>query len=193
MSFSKPLTEREKALEEAFFREQNAKLIESLRAKKAQSEQQEALSRVLGVRDQAVLAPLIGLGVRAESVTALVLAPLVAVAWADRQLDDEERRAILAAEEHYGIDPQSEAGKLLATWLQARPHESLIEVWSAYVKGLLKSLAPAERARLRTEILERSSRIASAFEKTFLRGGAPNRAEAGVLAKIEAAFAEAEA
>lgn len=193
MSFSKPLTEREKALEEAFFREQNARLIESLRAKKAQSEQQEALSRVLGVRDDAVLAPLLGLGVRAESVTALVLAPLVAVAWADRQLDDEERRAILAAEEHYGIDPKSEAGKLLSTWLEARPHESLIEVWSAYVKVLVKSLQPAERERLRSEILERSSRIARAFEKTFLRGGAPNRAEAGVLAKIEAAFAEADA
>lgn len=191
MSFSKPLTEREKALEEAFFREQNARLIESLKAKKAQSEQQEALSRVLGVQDAAVLAPLLGLGVRAESVAALVLAPLVAVAWADRQLDDDERRAILAAEQHYGIDPKSEAGKLLSTWLEARPHESLLEVWSAYVKQLVKSLKPAERERLRGEILERSSRIARAFEKTFLRGGGPTRAEADVLAKIEAAFSEA--
>lgn len=191
MSFSKPLTEREKALEEAFFREQNAKLIESLRAKKAQSEQQEALAKVLGVRNDAVLTPLLGLGVRAESVAALVLAPLVAVAWADHQLDDDERRAIVAAEQHYGIDPASEAGRLLSTWLEARPHESLLDAWTAYVRALAPSLAPAERDRLRDEILERSGRIARAFEKSFLRGGGPTRAEAAVLAKIEAAFAGA--
>lgn len=191
MSYSKPLTEREKALEDAFFRDENTRLIEALRTKQARAAQEQALAGVLGVRDDALLAPLVSLGVRAENVAALVLAPLVAVAWADRHLDPEERRAILAAEQHYGIDPASEAGKLLATWLEAQPHESLLETWSAYVKLLVKVLKPAERAALRSEIVERSSRIASAFEKSFLRGGGPTRAEATVLAKIEAAFADA--
>lgn len=191
MSYSKPLAEREKALEEAFFREQNAHLIDALRAKQARSAQQQALARVLGVPDDAVLSPLITLGVRSENVAALVLAPLVAVAWADRQLDPAERRAILAAESQYGIDPESEAGRLLASWLEARPHESLLDAWSGYVKLLCKVLKPDEREGLRNEIVGRSSRIARAFEKSLLRGGGPTRAESEALAKIEAAFADA--
>jgi hypothetical protein len=191
MSFSNPLTERLKALEDAFFREQNARLVEALRARQAQAEQKNALSAVLGVRDDSVLAPLVELGVRGESVTALVLAPLVAVAWADHRLEDHERQAILAAEQHYGIAPDSEAGKLLASWLEARPHESLLEAWSTYVSALCKVLKPAERDRLREEIVGRSERIAEAFKKTFLRAGATNSAEEEVLTKIRAAFSGA--
>ena len=188
MRFSSPLSDREKALEDAFFRKENEKLIASLRAKKAQSEQLAALAKVLGVGNEAVLTPLLSLGVRAESCAALVLAPLVAVAWADHQLDDDERRRVVEAGQHYGIDPQSDAGKLLATWLAARPHESLIDVWASFAQELGKALQPTERDRLQNEIVERSRSIARAFEKSFLRGGGPSRAEAEVLAKIEKAF-----
>ena len=191
MSFSKPLADREQALEDAFFKRENARLIESLRAKKAQSEQRAALAQVLGVGNDAVLAPLLSLGVRAENVAALVLAPLVAVAWADHQLDDAERRQVIAAGQHYGIDPKGESGKLLSTWLEARPHESLIDAWASYVHELCKVLQPAEREQLRREIVERSSRLARALEKSILRGGGPSPAETAVLAKIEAAFAGA--
>lgn len=190
MSFSKPLNEREKALEEAFFREQNARLIESLRAKKTETAEREQLARVIGVHDESILAPLHALGIRAENVAALVLAPLVAVAWADHQLDANERRALIEAEKHFGIDPESDAGRLLATWLAARPHESLLEAWTSYVKQLCSVLAPDERGKLRNEIVRRASALARAFEKSFLRGGGPTRAEADVLAKIEAAFGE---
>jgi hypothetical protein len=190
MSYSRPLTEREKALEEAFFRDQNARLIESLRVKKAAATQKEALAAVIGVRDESILSPLHALGVRAENVAALVLAPLVAVAWADHQLDAEERRALIEAEQHFGIDPDSESGRLLATWLAARPHESLLGAWTSYVQQLCRVLAPDERTKLRDEIVGRASAIARSFEKSFLRGGGPTRAEAEVLAKVEAAFAE---
>jgi hypothetical protein len=190
MSFSKPLGEREKALEEAFFRDANAKLIEALRARRAEAEQLDALSKALGIADESVLSPLRRLGVRVESVAALVLAPLFAVAWADHQLDDNERRQLIAAEQHYGIDPNSDAGKLLASWLEARPHESLLEAWVGYAQELCKTLKPAEREGLRREIVERARHITRGFEKTFLRGRGITRAEADVLAKIEAAFAD---
>ncbi len=188
MSFSKPLADREKALEDAFFREENERLIASLRAKKAEAEERQALAKTLGVGNEAVIAPLLKLGVRAENVAALVLAPLVAIAWADRQLHDVERRQVVAAGEHYGIDPESDAGKLLATWLAARPHESLIDVWAGFAEELGRTLAPAERDSLRDEIVERARGIARAFEKSLLRGRGPGDAENAVLAKIEAAF-----
>lgn len=189
MSFSKPLSDREKALEDAFFREENERLIASLKARKAESEQLASLSKVLGIGNEAVLKPLLGLGVRTESVAALVLAPLVAVAWADRQLDEGERKAVLAAGQHYGIDPKSEAGQLLSIWLEARPHESLIDAWASYAEELMKVLQPAEKDRLRGEILERANAVARAIEKSFFRGRGPSKAEAEVLAKIERALA----
>lgn len=188
MSFSKPLAEREKALENAFFREQNERLIGSLRAKKAEAEQRQALAKILGVADDAVIAPLLKLGVRVENVAALVLAPLVALAWADRQLDDEERQQVVAAGRHYGIDPASDAGKLLESWLAARPHESLIDVWAGFAQEIGRALAPAERDSLHDEIVTRARGIARAFEKSLLQGRGPRQAEAAVLAKIEAAF-----
>ena len=188
MSFSKPLAEREKALEDAFFREENERLIASLRAKKAEAEQRQALAKILGVGNDAVIAPLLKLGVRAENVAALLLAPLVAIAWADRQLDDAERSQVVAAGQHYGIDPASDAGKLLETWLAARPHESLIDVWASFAQEIGRALAPAERDSLHDEIVARAKSIAHAFEKSLLRGRGPGQAEAAVLAKIEAAF-----
>jgi len=189
LTYTKPLIEREKALEGAFFRERNARLLETLQARHQHAERQTALATALGVADQATLAPLLALGVRAENVAALVLAPLVAVAWADHQLESEERRAILAAEAAYGIDPASEAGRLIHGWLEARPHDSLLEAWSGYVKQLCRVLQPAERERLRSEIVGRSNHVVRTLERAVRRGHGAGRAELAVLARIEAAFA----
>ena len=121
-------------------------------------------------------------------MTALVLAPLVVVAWADRMLDNEERRVILKAEDEFGIDPQSEAGQLLEIWLDHRPHESLLDAWAAYVVELCRVLRPEERTTLQDDIVSRSRRISRAIEKSFLRGGGPTKSEKEAVARIEAAF-----
>jgi hypothetical protein len=188
MSRSRPLAEREKAFEDLFFRKESERLLEAMRARKSREEQFAALSGALGVDAPELIDPLLDLGLREESVTALVLAPLVVVAWADRMLDNEERRSILRAEEHFGIDPKSEAGRLLEVWLDHRPHESLLDAWAAYVGELCRVLEPNERTQLRDDVVARSRRISRAVEKTFLRGGGPAEAEKAVLEKIEAAF-----
>lgn len=188
MSYSRPLAERERALEEVFFRKESERLLAAMRARNTRQSQFDALSEVLGVRDARILNPLLDLGLQEESVTALVMAPLVAVAWADRNLDNEERQYILQAENEFGIDPESEAGKLLAVWLEHRPHENLIDAWSAYVAELCRVLPAGERTRLRADVVNWSWRIAHALEKSFLRGGAPTRAERAVLDRIEEAF-----
>ena len=133
MSYTKPLAERERALEDAFFRKESERLLAAMRERKSHEAQKEALSEVLGLRDERIIEPLLDLGIREENVTALVMAPLVAVAWADRTLDNEERYTLLEAENDLGIDPKSAAGELLAVWLSHRPHENLIDAWAAYV------------------------------------------------------------
>lgn len=188
MTNTHSLKAREKAFEDMFFQKKNEELIEAMRAKKTREEQYAALGSVLGVDSSSLIDPLLDLGLRGDNVTALVLAPLVVVAWADRNLDNEERRVILKAEDDFDIDPESEAGQLLASWLDHRPHESLLEAWAAYVIEICAVLGSEERARLRNDIVSRSHRIARAMEKSFLRGGGPTQEEKAIVARIEAAF-----
>jgi len=188
MSRSNPLSERKKAFEHVFFRKESERLLEAMRARKSREEQFDAISRVLGVDAPELINLLLELELREENVTALVLAPLVAVAWADRILDNEERRSILKAADDFGIDPKSEAGQLLGVWLDHRLHEYLRDAWSAYIGELCRVLEPYDRTKLRDEIVSRSRRITRAVEKSFLRGSGPTEAETAALEKIEAAF-----
>jgi hypothetical protein len=188
MSYAQPLSDREHALEEAFFRKEGRRLLAAMRERDDRRSRFEALSKVLGLRDAGIIDPLLDLGMREESVTALVMAPLVAVAWADRTLDTEERHLLLEAEKDFGIDPDGEAGHLLADWLEHRPHAKLMDAWSAYVHELCNVLEPTERDRLRDDVATAAWRIALALEKSFFRESAPTSSERVVLARIEEAF-----
>lgn len=188
MSGSGPLSEREKALEDLFFRKESERLLKAMRSRKSREENFSALSAAIGVSAPELVNPLLDLDIREENITALVLVPLISVAWADNQLDDEEKRSILKAKADFGIDPESEAGQLLQVWLDRRPHESLLDAWAAYVGELCRVLDPAERTKLRDDIVSRSHRIASAVGKSFLRAGGATDAEQAVLTKIENAF-----
>jgi hypothetical protein len=188
MSRTNPLAERERALEDLFFRKENERLVEAMRARKTREAQYEALSGALGVKSPELIDPLLDLGVREENVTALVLAPLIALAWSDHELHDDERRAILKAEHDFAIEPESDAGQLLAHWLDHRPHESLLDAWAAYVRELCGVLPAAERDRLRDDVLQRAQDILDTFENSLQRGGGPSEAEKQAMAKIEAAF-----
>lgn len=190
MSYSRPLADRQRALEDAFFKKESERLLAAMRERESREAQFDRLSVVLGVRDPEIINPLLELGLKEESVTALVMAPLVAVAWADRNLDNEERHILLQAKSDFGIDPDSEAGKLLRVWLDHRPHENLIDAWSAYVGELRKALGATEFARLREDIVSWSWRVAGALEKSFLRGSGPTDVEREVLQKIEKAFGD---
>ena len=79
-----------RALEEAFFAKDNARLLKQMREKK----QREELREVVQIKDEAFLDRLIELGINPETVLALTLVPLTAVAWADGILEDRERYAV---------------------------------------------------------------------------------------------------
>src|SRR6266699_3800027 len=90
------LGDRKRALEEAFFRKQETALLQQLRAAQAKESAQEALAAATGVRESAVLQKLSTLGITSDTLLALGLVPLVAIAWADGTLDDKERHAIVS-------------------------------------------------------------------------------------------------
>src|SRR5919198_1576509 len=103
------LHDRKRALENEFFHKREKALIERMRTEQARQTARQALATASGLTDPAVLDRLVGLGIEPDTLLALRLVPLVAVAWADGKLDDRERRAVLAGLEAAGITAGSAA------------------------------------------------------------------------------------
>jgi len=183
------LRDRGRDLEDEFFRREDQRLIERLNELKAVETTREALAKATGITKPAVLDRLMALGIRAETVTALLMVPLVEVAWADGTLDAKERRAILDRAGDSGVARGSAEYALLEAWLDRRPDPKLLTAWTHLVQGMCEQLGPDEAARLKAGLLERARAVAGASGGVFGIGSKVSNIEAAVLAQLEAAFA----
>ncbi len=183
------LADRKKALEESFFAKENAKLVERMKAEKAKSAARDGLRRISGVKDTEVLDKLVELEIGPDTWAAVSLLPLVEVAWADGQMEEKERRAILSSAEADGIAAGTPSFDLLQGWLERRPDTRLIEVWGEYIVGVCAHLGASETAAFKREILGRARAIAEAAGGLLGLGNKISGEEAAVLAGLEKAFA----
>ena len=151
-----------KTLEDAFFAKENARLLQKLRDRAQQQERRAAMREVLRVDDDALTDHLIALGLEPQTVLALQLVPLAAVAWADGQIEPRERDAVLKAAAAQGLAPDSVAGQMLDRWLVQRPSAELVEAWKRHVRALWPQLTPKERDDIRASALERARSVAEA-------------------------------
>lgn len=188
MSEPHGLDQRRKALEESFFARRNAELLDQLRSQVAEEHKQEELAAELGMSDAELVGGLIHVGVTRESLAALSLAPLVAVAWADGKMDQAEREAILKAAGKNGISDGSASYELLDNWLETAPGDELIDHWMAFVAGLKTTLSPAEHRKLGEELIGGAREVAMSAGG-FLGVGKISQAEEDVLNKLKQAFA----
>jgi len=152
------LAAKSRALENSFFRERDLGLLAYLRSQTDQTRNQ--LAEISKIHDIKVLDELIRVGITAESFTALSLLPLVRIAWADAEMQDSERAAILQAAETEGISKDSTNYQLLKGWLDDRPDPTLLEAWRDYAVELAKELDDASLAEVRRITMDRASRIA---------------------------------
>ena len=182
------LADGKRGLEEAFFAEQDAGLLRRLREADALRESRDALSAASGVTDPEVLDKLASAGITVETVTALSLIPMVAVAWADGAIDAKEKDAALASAEQHGLVKGDTAYRLFAGWLERRPPADLLEVWQHYTKALSSVLDERERAALQAEILGRARAVAEAASSLMGFGPRISAAERAVLSRLERAF-----
>ena len=138
---------RRRDLEEAFFGERDQQLLRELREQAAAKEKRQVLAEASGIADHGVLEQLLQLELCGETVAALSLVPLIAVAWADRKMDAKERTAILAAAEKRGLEPGHAGHQMLQRWLDKKPHPALLTAWKNYVAGCAKRLVKTPKRR----------------------------------------------
>lgn len=179
---------RARALEDAFFTQHNHRLLSQLREREVVASKLGALEEVSGIRDPKLLEECLALDVHAETFAALLLAPMIAVAWADGEIALEERHAILRVAEKNGIHHGTSAYQLLAGWLEAKFPPSVMVAWSSYVRGVLESLSPDSAEALRKGILKDASQVADAAGGFWGFGGRISAAEEAVLSEIRNAL-----
>ena len=183
-----PLEERRRALEESFFKDQNAKLLTAMRKKAALAEKRAALSESSGLTNRDLLELLLELEIDSETLAALTLIPLLEVAWADGSIAQQERDAILEAAESVGITPESESYLLLCNWLKKAPPARLLEAWESYVEALSETLTPDARRTLREDVIGRVRQVAAAAGGFLGLGRKISASEQKVLDRLEKSF-----
>jgi tellurite resistance protein len=183
------LDDRRRAMEEAFFAKQDAELIRRMQKGAAPDTQKESLSAASGITDPALLEKLVGLGLDSNTLAALSLVPLVAVAWADGSIEEKERAALLSAAADSGLDRSGTAYQLLTGWLATRPSPQLVETWADYIKATSAGLGEDARRALKLSLLGRARRVAEAAGGFLGLASKVSPAEEAVLTRLEQAFA----
>ena len=154
--------ERKKGLEEAFFTQRDHELLEQLKKQYASEDEVAALQAASGITNRELLQILVDRGIDASALTALILTPLVEVAWADGQIEERERAAILKAAEAHGVQAASPAHQRLEQMLKQRPDIALVAAWKQYVREISKTLTPEMRAFTKANMVGRAKQVAEA-------------------------------
>jgi len=181
------LGDRRQALEASFFHFQNEKLLDEFRQHLQAMERKAQLADASGIHDEAVLARLVELDIRPETLAAVALVPLVEVAWADGRLPPKNREAVIKAAEQAGMTADDDAHQLLEAWLKQKPGDELLETWRQYVRALCDRLDDTEAERLKHDLLDRAQAVAAATGG-LLGIGRVSAAEKAVLEKLARAF-----
>ncbi|MDH3689658.1 MAG: hypothetical protein OEU36_09305 [Gammaproteobacteria bacterium] len=182
------LGDRKKALEDSFFAKESDKLRDELKQQEEVKASKESLSEASGITDSAVLEQLIALDIGSDTVAAISLVPLVEVAWADGDVDDKERDAILVAAEAAGIGRDSASGQLLDSWLAERPDRSVLSAWKEYVGALSATLNVEGKNTLKRDLLGRARSVAEAAGGFIGLGNKISKSEQDVLDELDRAF-----
>jgi hypothetical protein len=181
------LEERGRALENQFYEKENQEKLAAMKQKLDAQRTKDELRKASGMSDDAVLDRLVALGLRANTIAALSLVPLIQVAWADGAIQDNERTAILQGAHGKGLEEGTDGYELLQTWLKQQPGDALFTAWESYIKALASQLNDEQNRLLRNQIVGFAKLVATSAGG-ILGFGKVSSTEDKVLARIEAAF-----
>ena len=180
------LRDRERGEEQAYFRQQDAKLIAKLRQKAQLSEIAHALAEKLRVDEPALLERIQKLGVTLDTGSAFILAPLVEVAWVDGNVSDAERDTILRIAKQRGVAPGSADYSQLLDWLTHRPSDEVFRTAIEAIRIGLSVLPPDESEQRIATLIKACEDVAQSkgWLAELLRLDGVSDAESAVIAAI---------
>jgi len=154
--------DRERAQEANYFRQQDEKLLESLRKRAPLDEIARALGEKLQIENPELLERVRKLGLNPEAAPALFVAPLVQVAWAENKITRDEQDAVLRLSLGRGIDKDSPVYAQILEWLADRPSDELFDTALDLLKYGFAVLPENEREDRIKRIVEACHEIAEA-------------------------------
>lgn len=182
--------DREKALEESYFRQQEARLLEKLRQGATLDEIAVALRDKLQVDNPELLARAREAGVTPETASAFFLAPLVQVGWAEGKVGRHERDTVLRLAHDRGVANGTPAHDQLVKWLEQRPSEELFDAALDVLKEGLDVLPHPERDERIEQIVRACREVAQGSGSEIARllglGDGVSGSEESVMGTIEA-------
>lgn len=177
--------DRGHANEAAYFRQQDAKLIETLRERAPLDQIAAALGEKLQVEHPELLERVRKLGLTVDTAPALFLTPLVQVAWVDGTVSNQEVEAVLRLAEARGVELDSAIQGQLVQWLQDRPSDELFDVGLEVIKYGFAVLPEEEREDRIKRVVEACHEVASAsgggLAKVLGLGSSVSSIEASML------------
>ena len=94
------------------------------------------------------------LGINMSTGSALILAPLVQVAWAEGKVTDKERETVLRLAAGRGVEKGSPAEAQLLAWLDRRPDDAVFQAAIQVIKAGLSHLPSNEREERIAEMVQ---------------------------------------
>ncbi len=183
-----PIHDRGRQLENLFFQQRDAELLDRIRSEREDQVKRQQLAHASGIQDEAALDNLVHVNVSADSLTAVSLIPLVMMAWADRRMEYAEKVAVLEAAEKIGIEKETASYDLVAKWLEEKPGPELLEAWKDYVAAVKEQAEEAAISQMKATVLTRAEEIAKAAGGLLGLGSKISISEQKLLDELAAAF-----
>ncbi len=147
----------------------------------------EAMRRACGSADDRIIKTLVGEGIRPQTMFAVSMVPLIEVAWADGEVQDKERNALLTGSVEHGFHPEQIKYQIVEAWLNQQPPAALFSTWVDYISALDERLFARERKQLMSLLVDQTQAIAKAAGG-FLGLRSICEREERVIEKLQDAF-----
>jgi hypothetical protein len=154
--------ERERALEDEYFRRKDKELIEKMRKAAAADVARAEMGKRTGLADPELLQELEALGFTPETVILLPLVPIVQVAWAEGGVSAAERELIVKLARARGITEGSAADAQLRQWLDRRPSDRVFLDATRLIRAMLDAPGQPGISVTADDLVKQAEAIASA-------------------------------
>jgi hypothetical protein len=131
-----------------YFDELEKKIRHKIHVEAMTNEGRAELIRSTGVMDHELIDELVKLGIPADGLIALRLFPLVLVAWAENDVDEHERLAVMTEALKLGILEDTTAWIVLDAWLTRQPPGLGVDAWRRYTRDSFSKMSNVAADRL---------------------------------------------